>query len=321
MMVSFGLLTSLLAIVSAAKGSPGTSLNTTADAIVRYVEADGVKVLYREAGPKDAPAILLLHGYPSSSFQFKYLIPLLADQYRVVAPDFPGFGFTEVPSSRNYTYTFANLAATTEAFLDALGLDRFAMFVFDYGAPVGLRIALRRPHAITAIVSQNGNAYEEGLGQAFWAPMMRYWASGSEADRDALRKTVFTLERTQHRYLDGEADPSRMPPEFYWLDTALFNRTGSVETQLDLLYDYRTNVALYPTFQQYFRTSAVPVLAVWGENDAGFIPHGAEAFARDVKTFELHFLASGHFALLTNEVVIARYMKEFFEKHKVFAQD
>ncbi|KAH8900179.1 alpha/beta-hydrolase [Thozetella sp. PMI_491] len=275
-------------------------------------------VLYREAGDRDAPTVLLLHGYPSSSIQFKYLIPLLADKYHVVAPDFPGFGFTDVPDTRNYTYTFDNLAATTEAFVDALGLTRYAMFIFDYGAPVGLRMAMRRPETVTAIVTQNGNAYEEGLGQTFWAPMMRYWASGSEADRDTLRKAVFTLERTKKRYLEGEADPSKMPPEFYYLDNALYNRPGNIEIQLDLIYDYRTNVALYPKFQQYFRDSRVPILAVWGKNDVGFIPPGAEAFARDAHIFELHFLDSGHFALLTNELVMAKYMKDFFHKHRVF---
>jgi pimeloyl-ACP methyl ester carboxylesterase len=283
---------------------------------ISNVEVDGVSVFYRHAGSESSPVMLLLHGFPSSSHQFRNLIPLLAQSYRVIAPDFPGFGFTVVPDGIRYQYTFANIAKTVEAFVDALKLRKFAIYIFDYGAPVGLRLALNRPELITAIFSQNGNAYEEGLG-ASWAPIQKYWASGSQEDRDAIRPFL-TLDGTKSQYVEGSPNPNAIQPEAYYLDQALLDRPGNKEIQLDLFYDYRTNVALYPSFHEYFRASDVPVLAVWGKNDGFFIPPGAAAFARDVKTFELHFLDASHFALETNEKKIAEYIDAFIKKYNIF---
>ncbi|KAI1499933.1 Alpha/Beta hydrolase protein [Biscogniauxia marginata] len=281
---------------------------------VGNISADGIDVFYRYAGSEDAPVILLLHGFPSSSFMFRNLIPLLAISYRVIAPDLPGFGFTQVPSERNYQYTFANFAKTTEAFLDALQIKRFAVYIFDYGAPTGLRVALDRPDSVAAIITQNGNAYEEGFGANFWAPVKKYWASNSTADRDALRPAL-TFDATRSQYLDGSPHPGLIEPESYHLDQALLERPGNKDVQLDILYDYRTNVYLYPEFHAYFRSSGVPVLSVWGKNDAIFIPPGAEAYERDVRDFELHFLDAGHFALETDEVEVAKLIKGFLKRH------
>ncbi|KAI6088556.1 Alpha/Beta hydrolase protein [Hypoxylon rubiginosum] len=281
---------------------------------VSNVKADGIDVFYRHAGPKDAPVILLLHGFPSSSFMFRNLIPLLAELgYRVIALDLPGYGFTEVPAERGYHYTFANFAKTTEAFLDALEIKRFAVYIFDYGAPTGLRVALDRPNDITAIITQNGNAYTEGFGEEFWAPIKKYWESGSVEDRDALRPFL-TLDVTKGQYVNGSPHPSLIQPETYYLDQALMDRPGNKEVQLDMLYDYRTNVPLYTKFHEYFRSSGVPILAVWGKNDTIFIPPGAEAFRRDAKHFELHFLDAGHFALETNEIEMADLINKFLKR-------
>lgn len=284
---------------------------------IRTVQADGVNVFYRTAGSELAPVLLLLHGYPTSSFMFRNLIPLLATSYRVIAPDLPGFGFTEVPEARNYQYTFANLTLTIEAFLDALNITNFAEYIFDYGAPVGLRLALDRPDAVSAIISQNGNAYVEGLGDVFWPPVEKYWASGSLEDRNALYQFL-NLNATKSQYTDGSPHPERVPPETYHLDQALMERPGNKDIQLDLFYDYRTNVALYPKFQEYFRSSGVPVLAAWGKNDAMFIPPGAEAYQKDVKKFELKWIDDGHFALETNEKLLAGYINDFLKKYDVF---
>lgn len=286
---------------------------------IQTVQADGVNILYRAAGPELAPIILLLHGYPASSFMFRNLIPLLATSYRVIAPDLPGFGFTEVPEARNYQYTFANLATTIEAFLDVLDITNFAVYIFDYGAPVGLRLALNRPEAVFAIVTQNGNAYVEGLGEDFWAPVQKYWESGSLEDRNALRPSLL-LNATKTQYVHGSPHTERIPPETYHLDQALMDRPGNKDIQLDLYYDYRTNVELYPKFQEYFRSSNVPILAAWGKNDIIFIPAGAEAFKKDVTRLELKWLDSGHFALETNERVMAGYIDEFLKKYDVFTR-
>lgn len=294
---------------------PSTDLITETFTI-HTVEADGVNIFYRAAGLETAPVLLLLHGYPASSFMFRNLIPLLALSYRVIAPDLPGYGFTEVPKARNYMYTFANLTTTTEAFLDALNISRFAVYIFDYGAPVGLRLALDRPDAVSAIISQNGNAYVEGFGEDFWAPIQKYWESGSAEDREALRE-VLTLNATASQYTTGSPHPERIPPETWHLDQALMERPGNKDIQLDLLYNYRTNVALYPKFQEYFRESNVPVLAAWGKNDKIFIPPGAEAYKKDVKRFELKWLNTGHFAIETNEKILAGYINEFLQKYKV----
>ncbi|KAI2629980.1 alpha/beta-hydrolase [Hypoxylon sp. NC1633] len=281
---------------------------------VSKVKVDGVEIFYRHAGQPTAPVILLLHGFPSSSFMFRNLIPLLARSYRVIASDLPGYGFTEVPAERGYQYTFENLANTIGLFLDTLSIGRFAVYIFDYGAPVGLRLALDRPRAIWAVITQNGNAYVAGFGKEFWAPIERYWKSGATADRDALRP-LLTLDITRSQYVNGSPHPSQIEPETYHLDQALMDRPGNKEIQLDLFYDYRTNVPLYPKFQAYFRSSGVPILAVWGENDTIFIPPGAEAFKQDARYYELHFLDAGHFAVETNEQKIATLISDFLDEN------
>jgi pimeloyl-ACP methyl ester carboxylesterase len=268
------------------------------------VEADGVRVFYRQAGPADAPLLLLLHGYPTSSHMFRELIPRMATSYRVIAPDLPGFGFTTVPAERNYKYSFDALARTAEAFVDALGLKKYALYIFDYGAPVGLRLAVARPERVTAIVSQNGNAYEEGLGDA-WDPIRRYWATPSAENREALRRAVLTLEGTRWQYTHGVANPEMVAPESYTLDQALLERPGNTEIQLDLFLDYASNLKLYPKFQAYFREFKPPLLAIWGKNDPFFIPAGAEAYRRDNPNATVKILDTGHFALETHVEEIA----------------
>jgi pimeloyl-ACP methyl ester carboxylesterase len=270
----------------------------------RTIEADGVKVFYREAGPANAPVILLLHGYPTSSHQYRELIPRLATRYRVLAPDLPGFGFTTVPDARNYKYSFDALARTMEEFVDALGLKKYALYVFDYGAPTGFRLALAHPERVTAIISQNGNAYEEGLGDA-WAPIRAYWATPNAENRDVLRREILTLNGTRSQYLIGVPNPESVAPESYTLDQTLLERPGNKEIQLDLYLDYATNVKLYPKFQAYFREFKPPLLAIWGKNDIFFIPPGAEAFRRDNPNTTVEFLDTGHFALETHVEEIA----------------
>jgi pimeloyl-ACP methyl ester carboxylesterase len=276
----------------------------------KRVEADGVRIFYREAGDPNAPVVLLLHGFPASSFQYRELIPRLADRYRVIAPDMPGFGFTEVPADRKYVYTFAGLAKTIEAFTDALGLKKYALYIFDYGAPTGLRLAMAHPERVTAIVSQNGNAYEEGLGDA-WGPIRKYWASPTAENRDILRQSILTAGGTRWQYTHGVANPEAVPPESYTLDTALLERPGNKEIQLDLFLDYASNVKLYPKFQEYFRKSTPPLLAIWGKNDPFFIPAGAEAFRKDLPNARVQFLDTGHFAIETHVIEIAAAIKEF----------
>ena len=281
---------------------PPTSIHT--------VEADGVRVFYRAAGDTTAPVVLLLHGFPASSFMFRELIPRLAAHYRVIAPDLPGFGFTEVPAERKYAYSFDGLAVTIEAFTQALKLDRFALYVFDYGAPTGFRLAMAHPERVTAIISQNGNAYEEGLGDA-WDPIRKYWASPTAENREVIRQNILTLEGTRWQYTHGVASPESVPPESYTLDAALLERPGNKEIQLDLFLDYASNVKLYPKFQEYFRKSKPPLLAIWGKSDPFFIPAGAEAFRKDLPDAKVQFLDTGHFAIETHVVEIAAAMKDF----------
>ena len=270
---------------------------------VHRVAADGVTVFYREAGPPAAPVLLLLHGFPTSSFQFRELMPRLAGTYRVIAPDLPGFGFTEVPEQRRYKYSFDALAQTMLAFTEALGLKRYALYVFDYGAPTGFRLALARPERVAAIVSQNGNAYEEGLGDA-WAPIRRYWSQPSAENRQSLRKAL-SPEGIRREYSLGIFDPELIAPEGYTLDAALIGRPGNMDIQLDLFLDYANNVKLYPAFQEYFRTAKPPLLAIWGKHDPYFLPAGAEAFRRDNPNAVVQLLATGHFALETHVEEIA----------------
>jgi pimeloyl-ACP methyl ester carboxylesterase len=292
--------------------SPVLSQSAVPVTSIHKVEADGVNVFYRAAGDPSAPVVLLLHGFPTSSFMFRELIPRLADQFRVIAPDLPGFGFTEVPEERKYTYSFDALARTIEAFTNALGLNRYAIYVFDYGAPTGLRLAMAHPERVTAIVSQNGNAYEEGLGDA-WGPIRKYWAEPTRENREVIGKNILTLEGTRWQYTHGVANPESVPPESYTLDVALLERKGNKEIQLDLFLDYASNVKLYPRFQEYFRKSKPPLLAIWGKNDPFFIPAGAKAFQKDLPSATVQFLDTGHFATETHVVEIAAAMKEFLE--------
>jgi pimeloyl-ACP methyl ester carboxylesterase len=292
-------------------GSEWKTATTTpiARTTIHHVEADGVRVFYREAGPADAPVLLLLHGFPTSSFQFRELMPRLAGPYRVIAPDLPGFGFTEVPEQRRYRYTFDALAQTMLAFTEALGLERYVLYVFDYGAPTGFRLAMARPERVTAIVSQNGNAYEEGLGDA-WAPIRRYWSNPTRENREALRAAL-TPEGVRREYAVGMSNPDQIAPEGYTLDAALIARPGNADIQLDLFLDYANNVKLYPAFQAYFRTARPPLLAVWGKHDTYFLPAGAEAFRRDNPNAVVHLLDTGHFALETHVEEVALLMRQF----------
>jgi pimeloyl-ACP methyl ester carboxylesterase len=277
---------------------------------VHMVEADGIQVFYRSAGNVNAPVLLLLHGFPSSSFMFRDLIPRLADQYRVIAPDLPGFGFTDIAENRNYTYSFEALARTIEAFTNALQLTRYAIYIFDYGAPTGLRLAMAHPERVTAIISQNGNAYEEGLGDA-WGPIRKYWAEPTPENRKVLHDNILTFEGTRWQYTHGVADPESVAPESYTLDTVLLERPGNKEIQLDLFLDYASNVKLYPKFQEYFRKDKPPLLAIWGRNDPFFIPAGAEAFRKDLPNAHVQFLDTGHFATESHPVEIAAAIREF----------
>jgi len=283
---------------------------------VHRVEADGVRVFYRAAGDPATPVLLLLHGFPTSSFMFRELIPRLATEYRVIAPDLPGFGFTEIPTDREYVYSFDHLASTMEAFTQALRLNRYAIYVFDYGAPTGFRLAMDHPERVAAIVSQNGNAYEEGLGDA-WAPIRKYWAEPTAENREVVRKNILTLEGTRWQYTEGVTDPESVPPESYTLDWALLERPGNKEIQLDLFLDYASNVRLYPKFQEYFRKSKPPLLAIWGKNDPFFIPPGAEAFRKDLPDARIQFLDTGHFALETHVMEIASAMKAFLAENGI----
>jgi pimeloyl-ACP methyl ester carboxylesterase len=279
--------------------------------MIKYQHAtvDGHKIFYREAGSKTAPAILLLHGFPTSSHMFRNLIPALADRYHVVAPDLPGFGFSDVPDRKQFRYTFEQLAKAIGSFTETIGLERFAIYVFDYGAPVGLRLALAHPERITAIISQNGNAYEEGLSDG-WNPIQKYWKEPTAENRAALREFL-KPEATQWQYSHGVQDTALLAPEAYQLDSALLARPGNDEIQLDLFLDYASNVVLYPKFQEYFRIKRPPLLAVWGKNDPFFLPPGAEAFKRDNPEAEVRFFDTGHFALETHAQEIGSAINDF----------
>jgi pimeloyl-ACP methyl ester carboxylesterase len=273
--------------------------------IVSYNTCDinGTKIFYRQAGNPSAPTLLLLHGFPSSSHMFRDLIPLLAEQFHLIAPDFPGFGQSDMPERSKYQYTFANVADTIGEFTEKIGLKKFAIYIFDYGAPVGLRIALNFPDRISAIVSQNGNAYEEGLSSG-WDPIRAYWKDASQANRDALR-AFLKPEATMFQYTHGVADSNQVSPDGRSLDDFYLARPGADEIQLDLLKDYASNVTLYPQFQEYFRKHQPPVLAVWGKNDPFFLPAGAEAYKRDIPKATVKFFDTGHFALETHSGEIA----------------
>jgi pimeloyl-ACP methyl ester carboxylesterase len=277
----------------------------------RKLNVDGLNIFYREAGAAGAPALLLLHGFPTASHMFRDLIPLLSDRFHVVAPDFLGFGQSDMPPRDRFRYSFAKITDVIERFTELIGLNRFAMYIFDYGAPVGLRLAMRHPERITAIVSQNGNAYEEGLSDG-WNPIRAYWSEPTQDRRDALR-SFFSPETTLWQYAHGVNDPAAVSPDGYSLDEFYLARPGAHEAQLDLLLDYADNVALYPAFQNYLRTHQPRLLAVWGRNDPFFLPAGAEAFRRDVPGAAVRFLDTGHFALETHAGEIATAIREFLK--------
>jgi pimeloyl-ACP methyl ester carboxylesterase len=275
----------------------------------KTANVDGLNLFYREAGKAGQPKLLLLHGFPTSSHMFRDLIPLLSDQFHIVAPDLPGFGWTDMPPRSEFKYTFDNIANVIDRFTEIVGFDKFAVYIFDYGAPTGLRIALKHPERITAIISQNGNAYEEGLSDG-WKPIQAYWKDPSSVNREALR-SFLTLETTIWQYTHGTKDISVISPDGYSLDNYYMGRKGADEVQLDLFSDYKSNVALYPEFQRYFRTHKPKFLAVWGKNDPFFIPAGAEAFKRDIPNATVEFFETGHFALETHAQEIANSIRKF----------
>ncbi len=279
----------------------------------RYQQAGNVNVFYREAGDPASPVLLLLHGFAGSSFMFRDLIPQLADRYHVIAPDLPAFGFTEASARGEYAYTFAQLAETIGRFTEALHLNRYALLVHDYGAPVGWRLALAHPQRVTAIISQNGNAYEEGLGEA-WAPIQQYWRDPTVENRHALSEFP-TPAAIKWQYLEGVSDQSLVSPDGYSLEGMQVLRPGNAEIQLDLLLDYASNVEMYPQFQHYFRQYQPPLLAVWGKNDPFFMPAGAEAWKRDLPDAEIRFYDTGHFALETHTKEIGTAVRDFLDRH------
>lgn len=275
-------------------------------------QIDGLEIFYREAGSKSVPTILLFHGFPTSSHMFRNLISSLASSYHVVAPDLPGFGFSDSPDRDHFRYTFDNLDDVMDKFTRALSLDRYSMYVFDYGAPVGFRLALKHPERVTALISQNGNAYEEGLSQV-WDPLRKYWKEPTAENRATIR-AFLTPQATKRNYFVGATDASLIPPEAYVLDSALLARPGNVDIQIDLFLDYASNVALYPRFQEYFRTEHPPLLAIWGKNDPDFLPEGAKAFKRDNPAAEVKFVDAGHFALETHHEEIASAILQFLSR-------
>ena len=306
---------SLFAVALLALPASASPPGKQSDTSVRFhtTEINGLDIFYREAGPKDAPTIVLLHGFPTSSNMFRNLIPTLAQRYRVIAPDYPGFGHSEVPDRKQYRYTFDGFADLVDALLVKLQAKRYALYVMDYGAPVGFRLALKHPESVTALVVQNGNAYAEGLKE-FWHPIKAYWASGSAEHREALRQAT-TLKFTRSQYTDGVKDVSRLDPTAWTIDQALLDRAGNAEIQLDLFYDYRTNLDLYPRVHAFFREHQPPTLIVWGANDQIFPAEGARAYLKDLPDAELHLLDTGHFALEDKGDEISALMLDFFDRN------
>ncbi|MBI0028688.1 alpha/beta hydrolase [Gilliamella sp. B14448G11] len=279
----------------------------------KYVNIEDVNMFYREAGEKNLPTLLLLHGFPSSSHQFRELIPLLADKFHLIAPDFPGFGFTEVKDTANYIYSFDSISKTLIKFVDALNLKKYAMYIFDYGAPIGFRLALTYPERVTGFVSQNGNAYLEGLGSA-WDPIKAYWDHPTEHNRKIIEDAILNLEGTRGQYIHGVPSIESIAPESYYLDTFLFERGANKSIQLDLFLDYKNNLKMYPLFQQFFRDYPLPCLIIWGKHDLFFIPAGAEAYKKDNAHAVVELLDTGHFALETHVEYIAKRIREVILK-------
>ena len=298
-------------VLAQPNGRPPTEPNIN-QTHYRTVTIEGIKVFYREAGPPDAPAVLLLHGFPASSHMFRDLIPRLADGYHVVAPDYPGFGHSDAPDRARFAYTFDNYARLMSQFTQQIGLGRYALYVMDYGAPVGFRLATGAPDKVTAIIVQNGNAYDEGM-TSFWDPIRTFWKTGTGSEREAMRAQS-SPEATRWQYTDGVKDLSLLSPDTWTLDQALLDRPGNPEIQLDLVYDYRTNPPLYPLWQNYFRERQPPMLVVWGQNDKIFVAAGGAAYKRDNPKAEIHMLDTGHFALETHGPEIAVLIHDFLDR-------
>jgi pimeloyl-ACP methyl ester carboxylesterase len=305
----------LAAPIAAAAADANATLSPTAAVQVRYqrTKVDGIEIFYREAGPKDAPVLLLLHGFPTSSQMFRDLIPRLADKYHVVAPDYPGYGYSEMPDRAKFSYSFDNYANIVDKLTQQIGLDRYALYVMDYGAPVGFRIASKHPERVTALIIQNGNAYDEGLLK-FWDPIKAYWVTGQPKEREANR-WLTTIKATYWQYTNGAKDLTLVDPDAWTVDQALMERPGNAEIQLDMLYDYKTNPPLYPQWQAYFREHQPPALIVWGKNDEIFPPPGAWPYKRDLPNVEIHMLDAGHFALETNGPEIASLIRDFMARN------
>jgi pimeloyl-ACP methyl ester carboxylesterase len=281
----------------------------------KTVKVGDLDIFYREAGPNDAPAILLLHGFPTSSQMFRNLIPLIADEYHVVAPDYPGYGHSSMPLRDQFAYTFDNLAQVIDEFTEKVGLSKYALYVQDYGAPVGYRLAAKHPERVTAIVVQNGNAYDEGLDHPFWEPIKAFWREPTSREkRDALRNLI-TYDATRWQYIHGVKNPELVSPDGPAHDQFLLDRPGNDEIQLDLFLNYGSNPPLYPAWQAYFRTHQPPMLIAWGAHDQIFPAAGAEPYKRDLKTLDYHLLEAGHFALETNVDEIAGLMRDFLARH------
>lgn len=307
-----------IASAAPAQAAPASDKSTNAVSATavsyRTVNVDGVNVFYREAGPKDAPVILLLHGFPTSSQMFRNLIPRLADRYRVIAPDYPGYGQSDMPPMDKFQYSFDNLSRVIDKFTQAVGLTKFAMYVQDYGAPIGYRIAAAHPERVSAIVVQNGNAYDEGLDNEFWVPAKKYWADKTEANGNKLRP-LFELPATKWQYSEGYRDMQHISPDAWTIDQAYMDRPGNKDIQLEMFYSYGTNPPLYPGWQAYFRKYQPPMLIVWGKNDKIFPPAGAHPYLRDLPKAELHLLDTGHFALEEDGESISRLMRTFLQKN------
>ena len=322
--ISLNLVVAALAAISSTVVVSRTSLaevpsqpssHATAPTVVhKTVTVDGIEIFYREAGPKDAPSVLLLHGFPTSSQMFRNLIPALADKYHVFAPDYPGYGHSEMPSRDKFAYTFDNLAHVVDRFTEQIGLDRFALYVQDYGAPVGFRIAAAHPDRVTAIVVQNGNAYDEGLDNDFWKPIKAYWSAPKDAAKREALRGLLSYDATKWQYTHGVKSVESISPDGPAHDQFLLDRDGNQEIQLDLFLSYGSNPALYPKWQEYLRKHQPPMLIVWGEHDQIFPAAGAEPYKRDVKNLEFHLLDAGHFALESNGAQIAGLMHAFLDK-------
>lgn len=312
--LAFAVHTAGAAPAGAVQASSAANTASSANVSYRTVQVDGVNIFYREAGSKNSPTLLLLHGFPTSSQMFRNLIPLLADRYHVIAPDYPGYGQSDMPPMDKFTYSFDNMAGTIDKFTKAVGISRYALYVQDYGAPIGFRLAAAHPERVTAIVVQNGNAYDEGLDNEFWAPVKIFWADKSEANAAKLRP-LLELEATKWQYTEGVRDVQRISPDAWTVDQAYLDRKGNKDIQLEMLHNYGTNPGRYPAWQAYFRKHQPPMLIVWGKNDKIFPAAGAHPYRRDLPKAELHLLDTGHFALEEDSAAIGKLMRDFLGRN------